>query len=466
VSVAPSPLHEAESGFAAGLGRGELARRVVHISCVAFALLLRFITWPEAALLAVAAFVFNWQVLPRLFGRGMWREADRTRGYPVGILAYPLAVLALVLVFHDRLWMAAAGWGILAVGDGTAGLVGQAVGGPRLPWNPRKGWAGLAAFVVFGTLAAAFLTAWVARLPLDPGAAHWPRTLGVALALATLCALVESLPTTLDDNLTVPLATVLALPLLTGAEPALLLGDSRLPGRVATGLAVNGLLALVAWRARSIDVAGAASAIVIGTAITTGLGLGGLLLMIAFFVLGTAATKLGYRVKAARGIAQEKGGARGWQNAWANGGIPAALALLAGMAPPGARDVLAIAYAASVATAAADTCSSEIGKAFGRRTFLVTTLRPVPPGTEGAVSLEGTLAGLAGALAVGAVGVATALFGWPAAWLVAFAGLLGSLAESYLGTVAERRGWMGNDLLNAANTAIGALVAVALLRVL
>jgi uncharacterized protein (TIGR00297 family) len=281
-----------------------------------------------------------------------------------------------------------------------------------------------------------------------------------------LCALVESLPTTLDDNLTVPLATVLALPLLTGAEPALLLGDSRLPGRVATGLAVNGLLALVAWRARSIDVAGAASAIVIGTAITTGLGLGGLLLMIAFFVLGTAATKLGYRVKAARGIAQEKGGARGWQNAWANGGIPAALALLAGMAPPGARDVLAIAYAASVATAAADTCSSEIGKAFGRRTFLVTTLRPVPPGTEGAVSLEGTLAGLAGALAVGAVGVATALFGWPAAWLVAFAGLLGSLAESYLGTVAERRGWMGNDLLNAANTAIGALVAVALLRVL
>jgi len=448
------------------LSRGELARRVVHVSCVAFALLLRWLTWPQAALMALAAFVFNWQVLPRLFGRGMWRSADVARGYPVGILAYPLAVLALILFFRDRLWMAAAGWGILAVGDGMAALVGQLAGGPRLPWNARKGWAGLVAFVVFGASAAAFLSAWVARLPLDADALHWPRTVGAALALAAVCALVESLPTTLDDNVTVPLATMLTLPLIASAEPVLLASDPGLARRVLVGLALNGILALAAYLARSVDVAGALSAVLIGTAITAGLGLAGLAVMVAFFVLGTAATKIGYRRKAARGIAQERGGARGWQNAWANGGVPAALAVLAGMAPLGLRDVLGIAYAASVATAAADTCSSEIGKAYGRRTFLITTLRPVPPGTEGAVSLEGTLAGLGGALAVAAVGVATGLFGWRAALVVAVAGLVGSLAESLLGTVAEKRGWMDNNLLNAANTAIGALVAVALVRLL
>jgi uncharacterized protein (TIGR00297 family) len=448
------------------LTRGELLRRVVHVSCVGFALLLRWLSWPQAALLALAAFVFNWQLLPRLFGRGMWREADVARGYPTGILAYPLAVLGLVLVFRERLWMAAAGWGILAVGDGMAGLVGQAVGGRRLPWNPRKGWSGLLAFVVFGAAAATFLAAWTAKLPLALDAEHWPRTLGIAVALAVFCALVESLPTTVDDNVSVPLATALALPLLSGAFPDLLLRDAAFPERLLVGLAINTAIALAAYFAHSIDAAGALSAVAIGTAITAGLGLAGLALMIAFFVLGTAATKLGYRTKAARGIAQEKGGARGWQNAWANGGVPAALAVLAGMAPPGPRDVLAIAYAAAVATAAADTCSSEIGKAFGRRTFLITTLRPVPPGTEGAISLEGTLAGFAGALVVGATGVATGLFGWPAAILVALAGLAGSLAESVLGTVAERRGWMGNDLLNAANTAIGALVAVFMLRLL
>jgi uncharacterized protein (TIGR00297 family) len=212
---------------------------------------------------------------------------------------------------------------------------------------------------------------------------------------------------------------------------------------------------------------GALSAVVIGVAITAGLGLPGLAVMVTFFVIGTAATKLGYRVKAARGIAQEKGGARGWRNAWANGGVPAFLALLAGAAAPrpgseAAALLLTVAYAAAVATAAADTCSSEVGKAYGRRTFLITTLRPVAPGTEGAVSLEGTAAGLAGGAIVGAVGAAAGLYAWPLAAAVGVAGLLGSLAESVMGTVAERKGWMGNDLLNAFNTAAGAAMGMGL----
>jgi uncharacterized protein (TIGR00297 family) len=233
------------------------------------------------------------------------------------------------------------------------------------------------------------------------------------------------------------------------------------------GLAINGVIAMTAAAAGWMDRAGAVSAVVIGMAITVGLGLPGLAVMIAFFVIGTAATKLGYRVKAARGIAQEKGGARGWRNAWANGGVPAFLALLAGAAGarPGGETaalLLAVAYASSVATAAADTCSSEVGKAYGKRTFLITTFRPAAPGTEGAVSLEGTAAGLLGGAIVGAVGGALGLYVWPLAVVVALAGLLGSLAESVVGTVAERKGWMGNDLLNAFNTAAGAGIGMGL----
>jgi uncharacterized protein (TIGR00297 family) len=185
--------------------------------------------------------------------------------------------------------------------------------------------------------------------------------------------------------------------------------------------------------------------------------------MVAFFVLGSAATRVGYRIKAARGIAQERGGARGWRNAWANGGVPALLALLGGMSPA-ERGLYALAYAASVATAAADTCSSEIGKAFGRRTYLVTTLRPVPAGTEGAVSLEGTTGGLLAAVLVGSAGAVVGLYPWASAAVVAAAALLGSLGESVMGTVAERRGWMSNDLLNAFNTALGAALAFAAVR--
>jgi uncharacterized protein (TIGR00297 family) len=343
-----------------------------------------------------------------------------------------------------------------------ASVAGMALGGPRLPWNGHKGWAGTAAFVLFGALGAAAFMGWTLRLP----ASSWlsPRILGVVVPVAVFCALVESLPTTLDDNVTVPLAAAVALPLVTTATPSLMAGDPDLLRRTLIGLGVNAAIALLASFAGSIDVGGAVSAVVIGTAITAGLGLPGLAVMIAFFVIGSAATRLGYRVKAARGIAQEKGGARGWRNAWANGGVPAVLALMAAMVPSSLSALFTVAYAAAVATAAADTCSSEVGKAYGRRTFLITTLRPVPPGTEGAVSVEGTLGGMLGGFAVAAVGAATGLYSWAVLPVVGLAGLLGALAESVLGTVAERNGWMGNDALNALNTAMGAGIAVALAR--
>jgi len=444
------------------LTAGETKRKLVHIGVGGFALLLRFLDWRGAAALALGAFLFNWQVLPRIGGKQLWRGGEQAQGYPLGILLYPLSVLGLCLYFRHDLAKAAAVWGLLAVGDGMATVLGQALRGPRLPWNPGKGWVGLLSFFVFGTLAASFLMVWTLRLPLTAMLA--PQLLALTLPLALLCALVETLPTTLDDNLTVPLTGAVALTLLAEADFGALRADPALGGRLLLGLAVNGVVALGARLAGSLDVPGALSAIFIGTVITGALGLRGFALMAAFFVVGSLVTRLGYRVKAARGIAQEKGGVRGWRNAWANGGVPALLALMAAVAPSDMRLLYLLAYAASVATAAADTCSSEIGKAYGRRTFLITSLRPVPPGTEGAVSLEGTLGGLLGAALVAGLGASLGLYPWQAAVLIAVAGLLGSLAESVLGTVAERKGWMDNDLLNALNTALGAVFVLLLLR--
>jgi dolichol kinase len=199
------------------LTRGEAKRKLVHVAVGGFAFLLRFLTWPQAALMAVAAFAFNLFLLPRIGGRGLWRAPEHERGFPIGILLYPLAVLALVLVFRHELWMAAAVWAVLAFGDGMATVVGMTAGGPRLPWNPAKGWAGSLAFVLFGTTFASVLAAWTLRLPLSAAAS--PRVLALTLPLTLLCALVESAPTTLDDNLTVPLTGAAILPLLVQADP-------------------------------------------------------------------------------------------------------------------------------------------------------------------------------------------------------------------------------------------------------
>ena len=53
---------------------------------------------------------------------------------------------------------------------------------------------------------------------------------------------------------------------------------------------------------------------------------------------------------------------------------------------------LILAYVPSLATKLGDTFASEIGKAYGKTTFLITTFERVEPGTEGAVSAEGTAA--------------------------------------------------------------------------
>ena len=434
------------------LPSGELKRKLVHIGVGSFALALRFLTPVQAALGAVAAFVFNWQVLPRIGGKSMWRAGELVKGRARGILIYPLSVLGLVVVFHDRLWMAAAIWGLLALGDGMASIIGQALRGPVLPWNDSKGWMGFIAFVLFGTLGGFGLAVWT-KPDLDPA-----RTFGVVLALSFLTALVESMDTTLDDNFTVPAAAAILLPLLFALGGP----GANAPGlelRIVEGLLVNTVFAWLALRSKSIDTMGALSAVLIGTVITASFGLQGFALMAGFFLIGSTVTKLGYTRKAALGIAQEKGGARGWRNAFANGGIPALLALFGLLSEGPMRTAYLIAYAAAVATAAADTCSSEIGKAYGRRTFLITTLRPVPAGTEGAVSVEGTLGGLFGAAFIASLGVLTGLFHSEGALVVTIAGFLGALAESVIGTVAEKRGWLGNHGLNALNTALGAAIA-------
>ncbi|MEO8501247.1 MAG: DUF92 domain-containing protein, partial [Vicinamibacteria bacterium] len=336
---------------AIGLVSGELRRKLVHIGVGGFALALRFLTPAQAALLAITAFLFNWQVLPRIGGKSMWRAGELVKGRARGILIYPLSVLGLIVVFHDRLWMAAAIWGLLALGDGMASIIGQALRGPSLPWNASKGFLGFVAFVLFGTLGAFGLALWT-KPDLDPA-----RTFGVVLALSFLSALVESMDTTLDDNFTVPATAAILLPLLSGLSGL----GANAPGldlRIVLGLMVNTVFAWLALRSKSIDVMGALSAVLIGTVITASFGLQGFALMAGFFLIGSTVTKIGYARIAALGIAQEKGGARGWRNAFANGGIPALLALFGLLSQEPMRTAYLIAYAAAVATAAADTCSS------------------------------------------------------------------------------------------------------------
>lgn len=453
----------------------ELPRKAVHVAMGGFALLLRWLTPFGAMACAAVAVVFNLSILHRVTKRSLLRPGEKSNNFSLGIALYPAAVLTLLIVFRNRLELAAATWGLIAFGDGMASLTGITLQGPKLPWNRGKSWTGFAAFVMWGTAASMFLIRWVQRGALDgpkdwigpsflaasSTTAHLESTLLLAgcLGATLLAAFAESIPSGIDDNIAVPLVGGASLWAATLVDPAILVSATpEILVNAGIGAAVNAALAIAAYAAKGVGISGAISGWVLGTALFAFGGWRGFLMLFAFFVLGTACTKLGYAKKAALGIAQEKGGRRGAKNAFANTTAGVLFAFLM-LATPYAAP-FALALVAAFATAAADTVSSEIGQAFGRTTYLVTNFKRVPPGTEGAVSLEGTLAGIAASALVGALAAATSLISLPGVAVVVAAAFVGTTLESYLGATLERVKAIDNEVVNFANTVAGGLAAI------
>ena len=199
----------------------------------------------------------------------------------------------------------------------------------------------------------------------------------------------------------------------------------------------------------------------------------GLSPLIELFVLTFAATRAGRARKQRAHLAESRRGRTAAQ-VLANLGAAGLLSSAAGawlvqtagaltgrflFIPP----TISVVVVAALAEATADTVSSEIGQAFGGPPVMLTTFKRVLPGTDGAVTLLGTAAGIVSAALIAAMGI-WALRLSPAFALIALAaGTAGLFFDSLLGATAERRGWLGNDLVNFFSTCFAALAALLLL---
>lgn len=189
-------------------------------------------------------------------------------------------------------------------------------------------------------------------------------------------------------------------------------------------------------------------------------GFTGLGMLTAFFVVATAATswRKQEKQKATRSdIYQTK---RNANQVLANAAIPAICGLLIIFFPVSARFLLVM-MSAGLASATADTLSSELGMIYGRRFYNVLSLKREENGRDGLVSWEGTIAGLVGSIIIAAI----FYISYPdisGFWAIGLSGVTGNLFDSILGASVERKGYLQNDAVNFLNTLFAAVISVLL----
>ena len=238
-----------------------------------------------------------------------------------------------------------------------------------------------------------------------------------------------------------------------------LLGGPETVNLVAT-FAVVVVLFIVSRVANVLDGRGTLAAAGIGLVVGVFGHVTWLLVLLGFLGLGQLATRWSWDAKTHRGFAEQHGGARGWLNVVANGGLPTLVALMAWVDQD--WRLWFPVFSASVAVAAADTLASELG-CLDPRVRLILIRISCPPGTNGGVSPTGQWAALLGA---SIVAVAAWAIGWaarggsvdgalPLIVFVTLIGWLGCQVDSVLGMGLENRGLIGKHTVNALAIGLG-----------
>ncbi|OKH26762.1 TIGR00297 family protein [Hydrococcus rivularis NIES-593] len=233
------------------------------------------------------------------------------------------------------------------------------------------------------------------------------------------------------------------------------------PWLVAVGL--NTVLLAIAFLApkKLLTPAGYLNAWFLGVLIWGTLGWQGYAIVMFYFLVGSGLTYVGMAQKEAEGIAEERSGTRGPGNLWSSALTGTICAVASLFVDTPIRELLLLGYVASFATKLSDTTATEIGKAYGRRTFLITTLQPVARGTEGAISLEGTISGIVASGAIATLSWGIGLIDPIGIALCVVAAFVATSVESLIGaTIESKLSWLTHDVVNFLNTLIGAIVAI------
>ena len=220
---------------------------------------------------------------------------------------------------------------------------------------------------------------------------------------------------------------------------------------VAPYVALLVVIGIMVYARKAIDLLGSVFMIIMGVIIifAPGAGVNWLILIFVFLILGLAFTRYKHQYKKEIKVYE---GTRTIRNVVSNGVVPFVMAAFGNYGG----------FIGSIATATADTMASEVGITSTPR--LITTLKKVPPGTDGGISLIGTAAGIFGAGIIGISAYLLGIFSDPVKTLeiAVISGTIGCFVDSILGAVLERKKYLNNEQVNLIATVCGALIGIIL----
>lgn len=221
------------------------------------------------------------------------------------------------------------------------------------------------------------------------------------------------------------------------------------------------LLGYLAYRMRIADISAMLSATLLGVVIIISTDIKWYVILLAFFLLGGLFTRYKYDFKKSRGIAESKGGVRGYKNVFSNSLVALALAVAYKVFPSYAM-LLLPAYLGSIATATGDTLASEIGQTWKGEPIMITTFKKVRHGTDGGVTTLGEFAAFAGAGAIALLSLMFLKNDVGLAFAVLAGGFIGTNIDSVLGATLQQRGYLSNNGVNLFATISGAIISAIL----
>ena len=233
-----------------------------------------------------------------------------------------------------------------------------------------------------------------------------------------------------------------------------------IPQQLMFGIGIAGGLGYISWRVGSASITGMLTGIIFSLIVIVFGGFTWFSIMLVFFGVGSLVARLNYKEKLEMGVAEENEGAREAKNVLANAVI--AVICVVGFSMNTqlgiSGNIFIFGFAGAIAAAMSDTLSSEIGILF-ENTRLITTFSKVEVGTDGGVTVQGSLAGFVGAFFIGLVTSWTLGVGLGGAIVIGIAGVTGMIGDSVLGASLEDK-WMSNEGVNFMATLIGAIASI------